>query len=85
MSFVDSKSEQLSSLIGRTRDVVANLTRDQLSQRPDPNTWSVIEVIAHMNRTHGPYLHGLESLTTVRTAMFPQSVAPFRQKNLMWT
>ncbi|MDI9641341.1 DinB family protein [Kamptonema cortianum] len=64
MSFVESKTEQLSRLIGRARDVVANLTREQLGQRPDPNTWSVIEVIAHMNRTHEPYLHGLESLAT---------------------
>lgn len=43
--------EEVTRIRCRARDLVADLTPAQLTRRPDPHSWSIIECLAHLNLT----------------------------------
>jgi hypothetical protein len=43
--------QELADIRRRARNLVGDLTAEQLSQRPDPTSWSIAECLAHLNLT----------------------------------
>lgn len=41
--------QELTQMRRRAREVVADLTPEQLTRRPDPAQWSIVECLAHLN------------------------------------
>lgn len=41
--------QELCQMRRRARELVADLTPEQLTQRPDPAMWSIVECLAHLN------------------------------------
>lgn len=56
---------QLQEIRGRTSELVAGLTPEQLAHRPDPTKWSIAECLAHLN--------------TIATLFFPLIDAAIQQ------
>ena len=58
---MDELLTQLQQIRQRTNVLVAGLTPDQLTRRPDPAQWSIAECLAHLNVTGASYVPLLES------------------------
>lgn len=46
---MQNELEQIKQIRQRTSNLVAGLTSDQLTRRPDPTRWSIAECLAHLN------------------------------------
>lgn len=46
---------QLNDIRRRARELVAGLSAEQLTRRPDPSKWSIAECLAHLNVTAAGY------------------------------
>ena len=53
--------EQLEDIRRRTRELVAGLSPEQLTRRPDPTKWSIAECLAHLNVTAAGYLKPMDA------------------------
>lgn len=58
---MDKLLTQLQQIRQRADDLVAGLTPEQLTRRPDPAQWSIAECLAHLNVTGAGFLPLLES------------------------
>jgi DinB superfamily len=58
---MDNLLVQLQEIRRRATGLVAELTPEQLTRRPDPTRWSIAECLAHLNVTGGTYVPLLEN------------------------
>ena len=58
---MDDLLTQLEQIRQRASDLVAGLTPEQLTLRPDPAQWSIAECLAHLNVTGASFVPLLES------------------------
>jgi hypothetical protein len=57
---MDDLLNQLQQIRQRTNELVAGLTSEQLTRRPEPARWSIAECLAHLNITGRGYLPLIE-------------------------
>src|SRR5215471_953026 len=53
--------DQLQDIRRRAKELVAGLTLEQLTRRPDPAKWSIAECLAHLNVTAAGYLPAIDA------------------------
>src|SRR5215471_17803956 len=58
---MDDLFTQLQHIRKRANDLVAGLTPEQLTRRPDPTQWSIAECLAHLNVIGATYVSLLEN------------------------
>ena len=58
---MDDLFTQLQQIRHRANELIAGLTPEQLTRRPDPTQWSIAECLAHLNVTGAGFLPLLES------------------------
>jgi len=52
---MDTLQSELQDIRRRAKELVAGLTAEQLTRRPDPAKWSIAECLAHLNTTAAIY------------------------------
>lgn len=57
---MQNELEQIKQIRQRTSDLVAGLTPDQFTRRPDPTRWSIAECLAHLNVAGNVYVPLIE-------------------------
>ena len=73
--------QELQEIRHRAEQLVAGLTPEQLTRRPDPAKWSIAECLAHLNLTaefvQPKIAAAIEQGHDPRGILFPAPIAPF--------
>ena len=58
---MDTLLQQLQEIRRRAKELVAGLSPQQLTRRPEPTKWSIAECLAHLNITAAGYLPAIDA------------------------
>ena len=76
----EEKINQLTSLLDALDNMVSKSSDKALKVKPDPNKWSVIEIVGHLVDSA---LHNLVRYNELISATPPYAVRPYKQEELV--